>query len=82
MVFISQLQKETLFLVDDLVNKGMDHTEIVDELQKNGYYFEVTIKNGYASKTKMRLIKNNENSFVDLIKRRNGKASWETWKLS
>ena len=40
------------------------------------------IKNGYMSKTQTKLYKNNENSFVTLIKRRNGLAYWETIKLS
>lgn len=87
MVYLSELQKETLLLVDEMINKEMKHNDIVWKLQELGYYFMVEVKNGYASKTKMKLYKKNENgkeeySFVDLIKRRNGLAYWETIKLS
>ena len=87
MVYLSELQKETLLLVNEMINKEMKHNDIVWKLQELGYYFMVEVKNGYASKTKMQLYKTNENgkeeySFVDLIKRRNGLAYWETIKIS
>lgn len=82
MVFISQLQKETLLKVNDLINQNKDFDNIWWNLQKEGYDFIVECKNGYYSKTHYKLYKDNQYSFVELIKRRNGKASWETWKLS
>ena len=87
MIFLSNLQKETLFLVDKLVGENKTHGEIENELLKNGYEFIKEIKNGYMSKTKTSLYKRDENgklenSFVDLIKRKNGLASWETWRIS
>ena len=85
--WISDLQKETLILVDSMVAENKTHKEIVEELIKKGYEFMVETKNGYTSKTKMELHKRNnegklENSFVDLIKRRNGLAYWETIRIS
>lgn len=82
MVFISQLQKETLLKVNDLINEGKTFDEIWWELQKSGYDFIVEGKNGYFSKTHTKLYKDNQYSFVELVKRRNGKATWETWKIS
>lgn len=87
MVFISKLQKDTLILVDGMINQNLKHADIVYELQKLGYYFTVETKNGYTSKTKLQIYKQFKNekeeySFVDLIKRRNGLAYWETIKLS
>ena len=83
MVFISELQKDTVFLLDDLINENRTHEEIVKILlYKFNYEFIKEIKNGYMSKTQTKLYKNNENSFVILIKRRNGYADWETIRLS
>lgn len=83
MVFISQLQKDTLFVLDDLINENKTHEEIKNILLfQYNYDFIKEIKNGYMSKTKTKLYKNNENSFVTLIKKRNGFADWETIKLS
>ena len=87
MIFLSNLQKETLLLVDDLISKNKNHDEIMEKLRKEKYEFIKEIKNGYMSKTKTSLYKRDENgklenSFVDLIKRKNGLASWETWRIS
>jgi len=83
MVFISELQKNTLFLLDNLIDGNKTHEEIKNILlYKFNYEFVKEIKNGYMSKTKTKLFKNNENSFVTLIRRRNGLADWETIKLS
>lgn len=83
MVFISQLQKNTLLLLDQLIDENKTHEEIVKILlYKFNYEFIKEIKNGYMSKTQTKLYKNNENSFVTLIKRRNGYADWETIRLS
>ena len=91
MVFISDLQKETLLLVDKMIEENKTFKEIQDYLYDNDYIFSVETKNGYTSKTRFsieKIIRNEdktikyENSFVDLIKRRNGLAYWETYKLS
>lgn len=89
MVFISNLQKETLLKVDEMINENKTFEEISNYLYKNDYMFRVEVKNGYASKTKFEIVKmikdengKEEYSFVDLKRRRNGLAYWETIKLS
>ena len=82
MIFISELQQQTLLLIDELINQNNTHEEIKIILFNNGYELIKEIKNGYMSKTQTKLYKNSENSFVTLIKRKNGLASWETIKLS
>ena len=58
-------------------------SEIWDILSNKGYKFRGEVHNGYAIKTKFQLCDMDGNySFVDLIKRRNGLASWETIKIS
>lgn len=91
MVFLSNLHKETLLLVDKMIEENKTFDEIMNYLYNNDYIFSCETKNGYTSKTKfsiekiIRLEDNKikyENTFVDLIKRRNGLAYWETIKLS
>ena len=94
MIYLSNLQKETLLLVDELINENKTFQEIQDYLYDNGYIFSQEVKNGYRSKTRFSIEKiihyekdnqtymKYENTFVDLIKRRNGLAYWETIKLS
>ena len=92
MVYLSNLQKETLLKVDEMINENKTFEEISNYLYKNDYTFRVEVKNGYASKKKFEIVKiirneedntiNYEYSFVDLIKRRNGLAYWETIKIS
>jgi len=87
MIYISDLQRETLLLVDDLINKGKTFNEIWWALQEQGYIFRGERRNGYDIKTLFQLCKMNEAgrveySFVDLRKRRNGLAYWETYKIS
>lgn len=94
MIYVNDLQKETLMLVDNMINANKTFKEITDYLYNNGYIFSVETKNGYTSKTKFSIEKKiyykkdnqeymkYENTFVDLIKRKNGLAYWETIKLS
>lgn len=94
MIWLSELHKETLLLVDKMINEGKTFKEIQDYLYDNDYVFSVETKNGYTSKTKYSIEKitryekdgqkysHYENTYVDLIKRRNGLAYWETIKLS
>lgn len=94
MIYLSELHKATLLLVDDMINKGKTFKEIQDYLYDNDYIFSQEIVNGYTSKTKYTIEKitryekdgqkysHYENTYVDLIKRRNGLAYWETIKLS
>lgn len=94
MVFINDVQRETLFLVDEMINEGKTFEEIEDYLLEHDYTLSVEVKNGYASKTHFRIEKIDkykkdgkthakyEYTFVDLIKRRNGFAYWETIRLS
>ena len=91
MVYISELQKQSLLIVDKMIEENKTFEEIERYLYNNDYMFRVEVKNGYASKTHfeiVKIIRNQDNtikeeySFVDLIKRRNGFAFWETIKLS
>ena len=66
MVFISNLQKETLLKVDEMINENKTFEEISNYLYKNDYMFRVEVKNGYASKTKFEIVK--------MIKDENGKS--------
>lgn len=94
MIYLSDLQKETLMLVDNMIEENKTFKEITDYLYNNGYIFSQEVKNGYRSKTRFSIEKiihykkdnqeymKYENTFVDLIKRKNGLAYWETVKLS
>ena len=94
MIYLSNLQKETLLKVDEMINENKTFDEIEKYLYDNDYIFSQEVKNGYRSKTRFSIekivhyIKDNqkymkyENTFVDLIKRRNGLAYWETIKIS
>lgn len=94
MIWLSDLQRETLLLVDKMINENKTFNEIQNYLYDNGYIFSQEVKNGYRSKTRFSIekaihyMKDNqeyiryESSYVDLIKRRNGLADWETIKLS
>ena len=82
MVYLSELQKETLLLVDNLIEEKKTYEEITNILYNKGYMYVVETKNGYTSKTLRKIYKNNEYSFVDIKKRKNGLATWETIKIS
>lgn len=94
MIYVNDLQKETLMLVDNMIEENKTFKEITDYLYNNGYIFSQEVKNGYRSKTRFSIEKTihykkdnqeymkYENTFVDLIKRKNGLAYWETIKLS
>ena len=90
MVFLNELQKETLILVDDMIEKGKTFEDISDYLYNNNYIFSQEVKNGHRSKTRFsieKIVRNEngtisyKNTYVDLIKRRNGFAYWETIRL-
>lgn len=94
MIWLSDLQKETLLKVNDMIEQNKTFDEIQNYLYNNDYIFSQQVKNGYRSKTRFSIekivhyTKNNqeymkyENTFVDLIKRKNGLAYWETIKIS
>ena len=79
MIFASELQRKTLKILIDLIEKDIKHDDIITILLKQNYEFIKEIKNGYMSKTQTKLYKQGENSFVTLIKRRNGLADYETF---
>ena len=82
-MWINALQKQTLLLVNQLIDEGKSFDEIWSVLQEKGYRFEGERRNGYDIKTRFYLKDAEGNgSFVWLRKRRNGKAYWETIKLS
>ena len=80
MIFLNDLHKETLLLVDKMINDNKTFEEIQNYLYDNDYIFSVEAKNGYASKTHFRIEKidkykkdgKTNYTFVDLIKRKNG----------
>ena len=88
MIWLSDLQKETLLLVDKMISENKTFEEISNYLYNNDYIFSV--KNNSKKTFRIeKIIRNKEdntikyeNSFVDLIKRRNGLAYWETIKIS
>lgn len=94
MIWLSDLQKETLLKVNEMIEQNKTFDEIQNYLYNNDYIFSQQVKNGYRSKTRFSIekivhyIKDNqshikyENTFVDLIKRKNGLAYWETIKIS
>ena len=91
MIYLSQDQKETLLLVDKMISENKTFDEIKDCLLSGDYTFRVNVKNGYASKTHFEIFKKKKDengyikydyTFVDLIKRKNGLAYWETIRIS
>ena len=94
MIWLSDLQRDTLLKVDKMINENKTFDEIQNYLYDNDYIFSQEIKNCYRSKTRFSIekithyTKNNqeyikyENTFVNLIKRRNGLASWETIRIN
>ena len=84
MIMISQEQRNVLEIVDKMINEEKTFEEISNYLYKSGYVFRVETKNGYRSKTRFEICTSNDMkyTFVDLIKRRNGKAYFETYKIS
>lgn len=91
MIYLSLLQEETLQKVDKMIQDNWKFVEIQNWLYDNGYIFSQEVKNGYRSKTRFSIEKltKDENgythyvyTFVDLVKRRNGLAYWETYKIS
>lgn len=94
MIYLSDLQIETLLLVDKMIEENKTFNEIQNYLYDSDYIFSQKVKNGYRSKTRFSIEKiihykkdnqeyiKYENTFVDLIKRRNGLAYWKTIKIS
>ena len=94
MIYLSDLQRETLLLVDKMIEENKTFDEIQNYLYDNNYIFSQEVKNGYRSKTRFSIEKiihykkdnqeyiKYENNNIDLIKRRNGLAYWETIKIS
>lgn len=83
MVFIHDLQRKILMLLEELIAQNKTFNEIWWELQSRGYRFEGERRNGYDIKTKFYLKDSNGmGSFVWLKKRRNGLATWETIRIS
>ena len=94
MIYLSDLQKETLLKVDKMIEQNKTFDELQNYLYDNDYIFSQEVKNGYRSKTSFSLVKivhyikdnqeymKYENTFVYLIKRKNELAYWETIKIS
>ena len=52
MIYLSNLQKETLLKVDEMINENKTFNEIQNYLYDNDYIFSQEVKNGYRSKTR------------------------------
>jgi hypothetical protein len=83
MIYMHDLQRETLKEADELINGGKTYTEIIEHFFNIGYQLRAPHgANGQPLKSVTMLYKNGAYSFVDIKKKRNGGAIWETVKLS
>ena len=57
MIYLSNLQKETLLKVDEMINENKTFNEIQNYLYDNDYIFSQEVKNGYRSKTRFSIEK-------------------------
>jgi hypothetical protein len=82
MIYIHDLQRETLKEADNLINEGKSYDEILHHFFDKKYCLRVPHgANGQPLKTIVKLYKDGVYSFVDIRKKRNGGATWETVKL-
>ena len=61
MIYLSDLQRETLLLVDKMIEENKTFDEIQNYLYDNDYIFSQEVKNGHRSKTRFsieKIIKN------------------------
>lgn len=83
MIYMHDLQRETLKEADELINGGRTYNEIIEHFFNIGYQLRAPHgANGQPLKSVTMLYKNGVYSFVDIKKKRNGGAIWETVKLS
>lgn len=83
MVFMHDLHRETLKQADALINDGKSYDEILQHFFNIGYNLRVPHgANGQPLKTIVNLYKSGVYSFVDIKKKRNGGAIWQTIKFS
>jgi hypothetical protein len=82
MIYMHDLQRETLKEADNLINEGKSYDEILHHFSIKKYCLRVPHgANGQPLKTIVKLYKDGVYSFVDIRKKRNGGATWETIKL-
>jgi hypothetical protein len=83
MIYMHDLHRETLKEADELINGGKTYNEIIEHFFNIGYQLRAPHgANGQPLKSFTMLYKNGAYSFVDIKKKRNGGAIWETVKLS
>lgn len=81
LVYVSQLQQDTLEKVMKMCDDGMSFVDVWFEMQEDGYDLKCYSRNhkkGSDMPTRGMLYKNNEFSFVTIINGKDGKCSWET----
>lgn len=81
LVYVSELQRDTLLKVDEMCNKGMSFTDVWYALQNDGYYLKCYARNhkrGSDMPTRGMVYKDGEFSLVTIINGKDGKCSWET----
>ena len=83
MIYLHDLQRDTLKEADNVINEGKSYEEILRYFFDLGYQLRAPHgANGQPLKSITQLYKNGVYSFVDIRKRRNGGAIWETVKIS
>ena len=83
MICISNLQRDTLLLADEIIEQGKTFDEVIRWFSDKGYILRVPqTLSGAWSKTIVELCKDGEYSFVDIKKKRNGKCEWQSIALS
>lgn len=85
MIYINDLQKNTLLLVDDMINKNKDFEYIARKLAENNYSLKINGKNInrlyiYKMEKRGNTILNEIYTFVNLVKKKNC-VIWETVNL-
>lgn len=78
MIYLNDEQKEVLKFIDAEIDSGATFEQIGRKLYEMGYTLKCEQNGRYISKTSNLIYKNNVNTFVYLIKRRNGLATWAT----
>ena len=81
MIYISDDQKKVLNLIDEAINRGESFEAIGRALYDAGYSLVCAQNGRYISKTSNIIYKGKQSTFVYLIKRKNGLATWSTIRI-
>lgn len=78
MIYINDDQKTVLQFINTEIDRGASFESIGRKLYEMGYTLRCERNGRYISKTSNLVCKNNKSTFVYLIKRKNGLATWAT----